>query len=117
MFGHTAARASCGLFQPATYRVVSLAPEHSICTLGLWPTRAQALPLHAPAGRLSRRAASGRRTELVPTERASVLQLQVGDVFAGQGRQSLEFQLNARPSAVIDLSDALREAGHTVPEK
>ena len=47
MFGHTAARASCGLFQPATYRVVSLAPQHSICTLGLWPTRAQALPLHA----------------------------------------------------------------------
>eukprot|EP00891_Asterochloris_glomerata_P005039 jgi/Astpho2/5039/Aster-x0229 len=62
MFGHTAARASCGLFQPATYRVV-------------------------------------------------------GDAFAGHGRQSLEFQLNARPSAVIDLSDALREAGHTVPEK
>ncbi len=47
MFGHTAARASCGLFQPATYRVVSLAYEHSICTLGRWPARFQAL--HLPA--------------------------------------------------------------------
>ncbi len=56
-------------------------------------------------------------TDPVPAERAAMLRLQVGDVFAGHGRQSLEFQLNARPSAVIDLSDALREAGHTVPEK
>ena len=74
MFGHTAARASCGLFQPATYRVVSLALEHSMCTLGWRPTRLEALHLPAihrvvtAASGLGSRAASGRAAELAPAQ-------------------------------------------------
>ena len=40
---------------------------------------------------------------------------QVGEVHRGNGHLSLEYHLNARPSAKLDLSDALRDAGHDIP--
>lgn len=35
----------------------------------------------------------------------------------GDGHLSLEYHLNARPSAKLDLSEALRDAGHDIPQR
>ena len=50
--------------------------------------------------------------------------MQVGELYASchgnkahAGRQSLEFHLNARPSALINFHDILEEAGHFVPDR
>ena len=42
---------------------------------------------------------------------------QVGEVHRGLGHLSLEYHLNARPGAKLDLSDALRDAGHDIPQR
>jgi len=42
---------------------------------------------------------------------------QVGEVHRGFGHLSLEYHLNARPGAKLDLSEALRDAGHDVPQR
>lgn len=47
----------------------------------------------------------------------TTLELQVGEVHRGDGHLSLEYHLNARPSAKLDLSDALRDAGHDIPQR
>ena len=49
------------------------------------------------------------------SEGRSFLLAQVGEVHRGNGHLSLEYHLNARPSAKLDLSDALRDAGHDIP--
>ena len=42
---------------------------------------------------------------------------QVGEVHRGLGHLSLEYHLNARPGVKLDLSDALRDAGHDIPQR
>ena len=41
----------------------------------------------------------------------------VGGVLSGSNRGLMEFQLHARPDAVIDFSSALQAAGHSVPNR
>lgn len=40
---------------------------------------------------------------------------QMGALLAGPDKGIMEFQLHARPDAVVDLQDTIASAGHAIP--
>ena len=94
----------------------SLWPVQSVCMLGFfvaWQKRKRlaCIPTIHTASRSVLRAWPFHHLPM------SAALVQVGETMAGAGRCSLEFQLHARPDAVIDFREALLAAGHPIEEQ